>query len=414
MRKFRIGFLVILIVIVSLCAFSACNKREEDELIVWWPSGKVMSDIMNDALNEYKAQNPNAKIKIVNKPIDAFDAYRYALNDPKTCPDLAILDHVYVQALAHDGLLQSMTELGSDDIKALYPEMVYNANTYNGRAYALPFSANTVVLMFNKDILKKCGIVDKTGNAKAPTTLDELIADCEIIKSKGYTAFAQPQNSFSAMEFASYVARRGGKLVSDDYKTPYINSAEVKQAAEDWRALSKFASSKSYEEDKFYTGQVAFVEMGSWALSKVTGQSARFDLGVSEIVTIKSGIPNYSGLGLYSLCISNSSKLKKEAYDFAKFLSTNKKVQIAYNKAQNLFPVCKEALNDEYYTSSPILSVYASQLEKVAPRPGTPAWPDMEQAIVNMLVEIVRNDGDSTPILDKYQALVAEATDRLF
>lgn len=177
------------------------------------------------------------------------------MNDPKTCPDLAILDHVYVQALAHDGLLQSMTELGSDDIKALYPEMVYNANTYNGRAYALPFSANTVVLMFNKDILKKCGIVDKTGNAKAPTTLDELIADCEIIKSKGYTAFAQPQNSFSAMEFASYVARRGGKLVSDDYKTPYINSAEVKQAAEDWRALSKFASSKSYEEDKFYTGQ---------------------------------------------------------------------------------------------------------------------------------------------------------------
>ena len=71
-------------------------------------------------------------------------------------------------------------------------------------------------------------------------------------------------------------------------------------------------------------------------------------------------------------------------------------------------------MNDEYYTSSPILSVYASQLEKVAPRPGTPAWPDMEQAIVNMLVEIVRNDGDFTSILDKYQALVAEATDRLF
>lgn len=413
MKKICLITVVVMLALCCVLGFVGCNNAS-DELVIWWPSGQVMEKVIEDAIAAFKADHPDVNIKIVNKPVDAFDAYRYALNDRKTCPDVAILDHVYVQALAHDGQLANLSEMGADEIKELYPSSVFEANCYNGDAYALPFSANTVVLMYNKDILKACGIVDENGEAKAPTTIDELLAACRIIDEKGYTAFAQPLNWFSAMEFASYVARRGGKLVSDDYKQVLLTSDEVMAAIGDWKALSEFVNKNAYEEDKFYTGKVAFVEMGSWSLNKVTGSTARFDCGFAEMVTLDPDITNYSGLGLYSLCIAQSSDKKAEAYEFAKYLSTDKTVQMAYNKAENLFPVTLEALADEYYTQSETFSVFADQLQKVAARPGTPVWPDIEQAIVNMLIEVVRTDGDYTQIVQKYQNSTQEATDRIF
>ncbi len=409
MKKIVSLILVTLMLVASLVPLVSCQTGNggDEELILWWPSGKANMDIIESALARFKAENPDINVKVVYKAVDSFDAYKISLNDDKTRPDLAILDHVYVQALAYDNQLANLSALGSDDIKSKYPEGLYNANTYNGNAYALPFSANTVVLMYNKDILDACGVA-------VPTTLDELLVACETIENKGHTAFAQPQNSFSAMEFASYVARRGGKLCSDDYKSILFNSTEVKAAINDWRALSAYASQNSYEEDKFYNGKVAFVEMGSWALSKVTGSSARFNCGFTEMVTIDPNTPNYSGLGLYSLCVSEKSEHKADAYKLALFLSTDKEVQLAYNKNANLFPVTNEALTDSYYTENEALSVYASQLTKVAPRPGTPVWPDMESAIVNMLVSVVRAEGDIDAIITKFQNEVQAAADRFF
>ena len=244
--------------------------------------------------------------------------------------------------------------------------------------------------------------------------MDELIAACKTVSEKGYIAFAQPQNDFAVMEFVSYAARCGGKVVSDDYKTVTFDNSGVSKAIDKWIALSKYASQSTYEEDKFYNGKVAFVEMGSWALTSVTGSSKRFDCGFAEMVTIDEDTPNYSGLGLYSLCIAEKSANKQLALEFAKYLSTNKTVQLAYNKDKNLFPVTNEALSDEYYTQNDALKVYAAQLQKVAARPSTPVWPDMESALQNMLFEIVRSDGNYSTIVTKYQNKVQQATDRVF
>ncbi len=411
MKKIVSIVLIALMMLVSVLPITGCSggKEDGDELILWWPSGKANVEIIESALARFKKTNPNISVKVVYKSVDSFDAYKISLNDDRTRPDVAILDHVYVQALAYDDQLANLSSMGSDSIKSQYPEGLYNANIYDGSAYALPFSANTVVLMYNKDILNACGI------DKAPATFAELISACEIIESKGYTAFAQPQNSFAAMEFASYVARNGGNLCSEDYKNILFESDEVKAAINNWKALSSYASQNSYEEDKFYNGKVAFVEMGSWALSKVTGSSARFNCGFAEMVTIDPEVTNYSGLGLYSLCVSEKSKHKQDAYELALFLSTDKEVQLAYNQNANLFPVTNEALADSYYTENEALSVYASQLTKVSPRPGTPVWPDMESAIVNMLVSIVRDgSGNTDTIIKKFQDEVQAAADRFF
>lgn len=410
MKKIYLTICIILVVATLCTVFVGCGNTTSDpnSITVWWPSGKAMQKIIEDAVKDFTALHPEAKINVVNKPVDAFDAYKYALNDNKTRPDVAIVDHVYVAALANDKQIANLSELGCDDVKSMYPQKVFDAICYGGSAYGLPFSANTVVLMYNKDILSAC-------NVSVPTTLDELLQACKIVSQNGYTAFAQPQNSFAVMEFMSYVSRCGGSVISDDYKTITFENAGALKALDKWVALSKYASQSSFEEDKFYNGKVAFVEMGSWALKSVTGSSKRFDCGFAEMVTIDSDCANNSGLGLYSLCVAEKSGSKQLALEFAKYLSTNKNVQLAYNKEQNLFPVTNEALSDDYYTQNDALKVYASQLQKVAARPATPVWPDMERALQSMLFEIVRMDSsDYTSVVKSYQTQVQKATDRVF
>lgn len=405
--------MIILFFTVVIGLFGCGKKRNANEIVIWWPSGTEMQKLINDAIDEYKQINPNVTIRVVKKAgLDVYSAYKIAINDNNSRPDIAILDHVYVQALAYENLLANLSKYGSDtDVKSKYPENIYAANVYNGSNYGLPLSANTVVLMYNKNILAECGVTT------IPTTYDELIDACKKVESKGYTPFAQPiNNSFVAMEFASYVARVGGSLISDDYKTVKINSTLVRDAIDKWNNLSKYASQAEYEEGKFYNGKIAFIEMGSWNLSKVSGTGALFECGYAEMVKLSDQYDNYSGLGLYSFVVSEKSKIKKDAYDFIKFLSTDKKFQLGFAKAKDLLPVTNEALNDSYYTNDPALSIYAKQLQKVASRPGTPIWPTMEKQIVNLMFRVVKsstNEEIENAIADA-QSECQKATDRKY
>ena len=382
--KNKIKFLTLPILVLPMLA--SCSNKSEKTITVWWPSATSYIKVLNSAVDKFKEDNPGYTVKIVKKSgLDLYQAYQVALNDDKSRPDIAIIDHVYVQSLANEGQLADLSALGADtEVKSLVPENIYNANTYLGKAYALPMSANTVALMYNKTMLSKYGV-------DAPTTYSELLSALATVKSKcedSEVAFAQPINStFSAMEFVSYVSRLGGSLVSEDCKTVKINSTEVKAAVAEWVKLSKFASQNEFEEGKFYNGKCAFIEMGSWNLSKINYNAV--ELGVSEVLPLIDGGNNYSGLGLYSLAVAKKSDNVEKAYELAKYLSTNKDTQVSFAKAGDLFPVTNEALSDTYYTEDKYLSVYASQLKNVTPRPATPIWPTMEKKLVTMLYKCV-------------------------
>ncbi|MCI1245467.1 MAG: extracellular solute-binding protein [Bacilli bacterium] len=417
---------VLLALTLTGCDFGQNNSAASEDMqssfandttakvTMWYPSGAEYNDALNDAISRFQQTYPNVTFKIVKKAgLDIYQSYLIALNDDNSRPDLAIVDHVYIPNLAFEDQVANIGELSAGDgVESNFPSTLYSANSYNGSAYGLPLSANTVVLMGNMDILNAAGI------ATMPKTYSELLADCQAIKEKtSYTPFAQPINeTFCAMGFSSYVAREKGQMVSDDYKTVQLDSPNVKKAVNDWVGLSKYASQNEYEEGKFYGGGVGFIEMGSWNLAKVSQGETSFKLGLSEMVTIDSETPNYSGLGLYSMVIAKKSAVKQATYRFSKFLATDKTFQMAFAKVKALLPVTKDALADDYYAKNQYLSCFATQLTKVAPRPGTPVWSTLEQQIVNMLYGAV-TASDSAGVdaaIESAQKKSQEATNRKF
>ncbi len=415
-------FAALIALVLSLTAIMAgCSGGQRgDGLILWWISGQQNEQIIREAVAAYSEQNPGTEIEIVSKAgMDVFQAYKIALSDDNTRPDVAILDHVYVQSLAKDGMIANLSAMGAGDVQDIYPTGLWQANLYEGNSYALPLSANTIALMYNENILKEAGVTDDgtpTGKVVPPTTLAELFEACEKVEKIGKTPFAQPINSFAAMAFMSYVGRLGGSIVSEDYRTVKLDgNAQVKEALEIWKKFSDegWVNKNEFEEGKFYSGGVAFLEMGSWNISKVSGNTAVFDVGVTEMVRFDSEHTNVSGLGLYSLVVAEDSVDKQAAYALAKYLSSDEQFQLKFNQSQNLFPVTKTALANEHYTEDAILSVYAAQMEKVTPRPGTPVWPDLEQVLVTMLRSAVLN-GDVDGALATAQRNAQAATDRIY
>ena len=415
-------FAALIALVLSLTAIMAgCSGGQRgDGLILWWISGQQNEQIIREAVAAYSEQNPGTEIEIVSKAgMDVFQAYKIALSDDNTRPDVAILDHVYVQSLAKDGMIANLSAMGAGDVQDIYPTGLWQANLYEGNSYALPLSANTIALMYNENILKEAGVTDDgtpTGKVVPPTTLEELFEACEKVEKIGKTPFAQPINSFAAMAFMSYVGRLGGSIVSEDYRTVKLDgNAQVKEALEIWKKFSDegWVNKNEFEEGKFYSGGVAFLEMGSWNISKVSGNTAVFDVGVTEMVRFDSEHTNVSGLGLYSLVVAEDSVDKQAAYALAKYLSSDEQFQLKFNQSQNLFPVTKTALANEHYTEDAILSVYAAQMEKVTPRPGTPVWPDLEQVLVTMLRPAVLN-GDVDGALATAQRNAQAATDRIY
>ncbi len=415
-------FAALIALVLSLTAIMAgCSGGQRgDGLILWWISGQQNEQIIREAVAAYSEQNPGTEIEIVSKAgMDVFQAYKIALSDDNTRPDVAILDHVYVQSLAKDGMIANLSAMGAGDVQDIYPTGLWQANLYEGNSYALPLSANTIALMYNENILKEAGVTDDgtpTGKVVPPTTLEELFEACEKVEKIGKTPFAQPINSFAAMAFMSYVGRLGGSIVSEDYRTVKLDgNAQVKEALEIWKKFSGegWVNKNEFEEGKFYSGGVAFLEMGSWNISKVSGNTAVFDVGVTEMVRFDSEHTNVSGLGLYSLVVAEDSVDKQAAYALAKYLSSDEQFQLKFNQSQNLFPVTKTALANEHYTEDAILSVYAAQMEKVTPRPGTPVWPDLEQVLVTMLRSAVLN-GDVDGALATAQRNAQAATDRIY
>lgn len=395
--------IVIMLSVVMMMGvlFTGCKKTESSStkskdkqvtLSIWWASQDEFKAPLLEAIREFEEANPQIKIESEWMPnFDYYDKYKIALTGDQA-PDIVKIDHVFVQSLGYNNQVFDLAEFGADKIKDQFIKSTWDANMYKKHIYALPFDANTLALMYNKDILDKAGV-------KAPTTLDELIESSQAVSALGeqgvygYTIPFDPGKSgFLSFQFTSWIARNGGSILNDDWSKATLNTPEVIHALKQVKSLidTKAAPANSFMENEFYAGKIGMLEMGPWHVPTITNPDAPANFGIVPVVSLKEGVDTYAPLGLYSLAIAKQSKHPEEAYKFIEFLATHEKMQVAYSKATNLMPTLKEAYKDEFYNND-VWKIFIKQLETTVSRPGSPAWPLIDEAISNAIQEVLTN-----------------------
>ncbi len=376
------------------------SKEEPITISIWWASQDEFKEPLLKAIAEYESAHPNVTIEpewLAN--FDYYENYKIALAGD-TAPDIVKIDHVFVQSLGYNGQILELGQFGAGEVKDQFVEAAWKANMYQDDVYALPFDANTLALMYNQDLLDRAGVA-------VPTTYDELVDVSMAINNLGdegvfgYTVPVSPQGSgFLSFQFNSWSARNGGQILNNDWSESELNSAANVQALQQVSDLvtEGVIPANVYLENEFYEGMVGLLEMGCWNINRLVAEEAVADFGVAPLVTLKDGVTNYAPLGLYSLAVTKGSEHEQAAYDFAKFLATDKELQLSYAKQTSLMPSLNGALDDEFF-NTPEWEVFIEQFRNTVSRPGTPVWPSIDKHLSEAIQKVLLGESNPTKAL---------------
>ena len=100
------------------------------------------------------------------------------------------------------------------------------------RSIAVPWVMRPYAMVYNKDLFQKAGIT------APPTTWTEFIQDAQKMTNPSagvYGTEMDPSDSFDPWKiWWMFALQMGGKFISPDLKTAYLNSPEVVQAVQFW------------------------------------------------------------------------------------------------------------------------------------------------------------------------------------
>lgn len=445
MKKKILSLLLVVALIATAClALAACNDNNDDDknkpggelkgsVKIWWPGGSpTIEAAINKAKTEYEAAHEGVTIDIATQSTaDFYSSYTMALMNKDNFPDIAYVDHVFVQRLAYDGLIGNLSDYGADEVKDKFIDSLWSTTQFNGGTYALPMSANVLTVAYNKALLTKV-LGKEFTDADMPKNWDEYIAIGKKIEeyntannltgnNKLYltTVPAGTGNeSMGAMFFMSYAARSGGRLMNDNLTAMELATEQNKSAAAKIKQLGDLGyTPTSFSESKFETGKVAFIEMGPWKLidySRISAsQNDICDIRYTNVFPLSSGGQTQGALGLYSLVMTKKTKNAALAADFIKYLTTSDEIQLAHNTVQNLMPTTKTAIANEYYQTAE-WSVFINQLNNIVARPGSAAWPAIQRSLAEYVTQLVTGDKNGVPDqLDAIEIQLNEALEDL-
>ena len=153
-------------------------------------------------------------------------------------------------------------EYSLDDI----PQTAWDAATMDGNIYGVPFMSNTLHLFYRTDLFETHGL-------DVPTTYDEVIAACEVLRDEPSIDLPFTMNLHAGwaweIEFMHFIRSFGGEYFNDD-NTPAFNSeagiaglTKMKEVIDACMGAEGLTYSIDDSEIGMETGTLAFVNI--WA-----------------------------------------------------------------------------------------------------------------------------------------------------
>jgi multiple sugar transport system substrate-binding protein len=257
---------------------------------------------------------------------------------------------------------------------------------YKGRLWTIPFTTNTQLLWYRKDLVDK-----------PPATWDEMIDQAERINKKIQVQAARYEGL--VVWFNSLVASAGGEIVNDAGK-PSLGPAAV-QAAEVMKRLASSPAAPpaltNNKEDQarlgFEAGDSAFQVNYTFVYASAKDGAAKnpaikkvFDnMAWARWPSVTEGEPSRVTLGGINLGVGAYSKNPDLAFEAALCLAQPDNQVVAAEKGG--LPPTNEGLYDDprIKKAFPFADLLRDTLAEGAPRPVTPAYSDISLAIQQTL-----------------------------
>ncbi|MBS2781845.1 extracellular solute-binding protein [Aeromonas salmonicida] len=357
------------VIMLSLGAGSLLSygvMAAEGELLVWEDIKK--SNGIEDAIKAFEAQY-KVKVKIQEMPY-AQQIEKLRLDGPAGIgPDVLVIPHDQVGGAVVQGLLSELKV----DAKYMdsFTKPAVDAQTYEGKLYGIPKAVETIVLVYNKDILPK-----------APETFDDLIkVSKEQRAANKYGLLAK----FDEIYYSYGVVAGMGGYIFGQNANGSLNVNDIGLANQGTIDAVTFLKS-FYADGLFPAGIVgetganaidslftekkaAAVITGPWAFKPY--QDAGVNYGVAPLPTLPNGEHMRSFLGVKGYSVSTYSIQKELAQQFIEFINQPEYAKIRFEKTGEIPPV-KSLIDDPVIKGDEKARAVAIQAGYAVPMPSVP------------------------------------------
>ncbi|MEA2430654.1 MAG: trehalose/maltose transport system substrate-binding protein [Thermoleophilaceae bacterium] len=265
--------------------------------------------------------------------------------------------------------------------QGVIPALLASA-VYKGQTWVAPFTTNTQVLFYHKDVVK----------GPPPKTWDEMIQMAQKIGgSKGKIVVQGRRYEGLVVWFNTLVASAGGEIVDRQGNTklgpPAVKAATVMHDVATKAGTSSISNEKEDTgKDDFKANDIAFMVNYPFVYADVAkDKKALANLGVARYPSVTPGQPSHVTFGGINLGVSKYSKHAQLAFEAAKCIAQPAN-QIVASEKGGLAPT-QAALytNPRIKKAFPFAPLMQATLKDGVARPVLPAYSDISLAIQDAL-----------------------------
>ena len=340
---------------VALCALLTAGTAMADVSLTF-RFNDTEKEELRAALDEFEAANPGISVEL--QTISWKDSRDQFLREGAVGegPDVVHIAFVWTKEMAEAGILAPIDELtryggfesGFDDFIAT------DLTMYEGRAWGVPWSADTWAMVYRTDVLEEAGISD------LPATWDELLEDSRTIKEKsGKTGFSFAAGNQVWFPINYFLWSNGKAIIVEDGSGGYAPGVAAEDLAE---AMDYF---KSYIDENLVSRAVLSINVphdpallqslldGNQGMALMPTNTYRQLLGAFEDANPGADVPFTSGvmmagthpplthLGGRTLVVNASTEHPEESWKLLRYLTGAGLFEKYYT---NQFPAQKSLL----------------------------------------------------------------------
>jgi multiple sugar transport system substrate-binding protein len=349
---------------------------------ITYVQGKDNSNVVRPLLDKWNAAHPDEQVTFKEQTDQADQQHDDLVQNFQAKNenyDVVSVDVVWTAEFAARGWLQPLEGNMAIETDGML-EPTIEAGSYQDKLYTAPVSSDGGILYYRKDLVPE-----------APKTWDEMMGMCSIAKENNIGCYAGQFKQYEGLTVnaSEAINSAGGSVLGDDGK-PNLTTPEAEEGLNNLVDAFKNgnipAEAITYQEEEsrraFQEGKLLFLRNWPYVYNLATteGSSQVKDVLGMAVLPGKDG-PGASSLGGHNAAISVYSKNKATALDFVKFLIEEEQ-QKFFATQGSLAPVLGDLYEDqELVAKLPYLPVLKTSIENAVPRPVTPFYPAVTQAI---------------------------------
>ncbi|MFC1644315.1 extracellular solute-binding protein [Candidatus Omnitrophota bacterium] len=380
----KLFVLMVVVVFAFSCAGCGGGRKDTNELVMWLVGSESQAKIIT-ALSEKFTDETG--VKVICQAISWGDAHSKYLTSiaGDVSPDIGTMGLTWGMEFGELGAMVDLKKSFPEDVarleKKIFPGILESTQLGN-KVYGIPFDLSETILYYRTDLIPS-----------PPETWDELLAILKDLKSRNKGAVLD-WGSLEWIGFSPFLWQAGGDYYSGDYTKVTLDTPEAAQALEFFAQLYKEGVPKTQVplEQALRTGDYPMAISGSWKIISLTLGAPEIK-GKWSIAMLPKGPSGKrtAFLGGRILGVFSRSRMKKEAWEFIKFLfRTENQIKIyeaSLDKEDSYLPPNMETWRD-LPMDKEFKKVLESQAREAKGPPPVLAW-DSSTRFVNYAIQMV-------------------------